>query len=133
MDPVPFTIAAAVATALVGAVLALWRLVVVGNRKCEERNARIEQEIKATKDLMIDRSNADVAKAEAREARASERAVQIATILDDTKEVTRWAVRVLRRYDPDTHATPVPGGESALTKKEGETSEFHQAPREARK
>jgi hypothetical protein len=118
VDPVPFIIAAAVGTTLCAAVLALWRMVVVGNRKCEERNLRIEAEIKATKDLMVSKSDADVAKAEAREIRASERAVQIATILDDTKEVTRWAVRVLRRYDPDTQPAPRHGGSgetSALT------------------
>lgn len=109
MEPVPFIIASVVGTSLVAAILALWRLVVVGNRKCEERNARIEMEIKSTKDLMIDRASVDVAKAEAREVRASERAVQIATILEDTKEVTRWAVRVLRRYDPDAQPTPRPG------------------------
>ena len=118
MDPIPFTIAAVVAGTLCAAILALWRIVVVGNRKCEERNARIEGEIKATKDMMIRRSEEDVKKAEARETRAAERAVQIATILDDTKEVTRWAVRTLNRYDPqDLPATE---------RKQSDTTEYHQ-------
>lgn len=115
MEPVPFIIASIVGTSLVAAVLALWRSHIVSGRRCEERNTRMEAEIALTKNLLVKKSEADVAKAEAREARASERAVQIAAILDDTKEITRWAVRVLRRYDPDTQPTPRPGdGDSAL-------------------
>jgi hypothetical protein len=123
MDPVPFALASVVAGALVAAVLALWRMVVVGNKKCEERNSRIETEIASTKDLLVNRSQADVEKAEARELRASERAVLIATILDDTKEVTRWAVRVLKQYDPESYHAPKQVStetETLMLKKKGE-------------
>ena len=51
MDPVPFTIAAAVAGALVTAVLTLWRRQVVTDKKTEDREvkaaARCEREIGA--------------------------------------------------------------------------------------
>ncbi len=125
MDPVPMTIAAAVAAALVAAVLALWRSVVKGhqrceadNKRCEEHGASLEAEIKATKDLLVKRSEEDVRKAEARETAAHERSVKFASALDgcaqatrDTKEDTRLALRVLRQYPPSKFNTPAPGSE----------------------
>lgn len=118
MDPVPVYIATAVATALVAAVIALWRFVIVGHRKCVEHNGRLETEIKETKDLLIKRSESDVAKAEARELAAHERSLKFAAALTDcasatreTKEVTRLAIRVLRQYPPRQFNTPIPGSE----------------------
>ena len=96
-------------TALGGAILALWKYVSVGNRKCEARNDSLQAEIQKTKDLLIKKSFEDVAKAEAREARAIDRSVSFSKILEDTSEVTRQAVKVLRRYDQDLMRTPARG------------------------
>lgn len=103
-------VAGAVASALVAAILALWRWVIVSNRKCEERGIRMEDEIKLTKDLQIVAAKEERTRAEAREERAHERAVHVCAVLEHTTEVTRWAVKHLRRIDPDAalNATPLP-------------------------
>lgn len=114
MDPVPITIAAAVATALVAAVLALWRKQGTNdkrqddrNRKCEERGEKLEAEVIATKALVIDIYRERAKDAESRAEASARRELQMA-------ETARVCAKVLKRYEN----APVPpessGGTSAL-------------------
>ena len=93
---------------MVSAIVALWRVQVNGNRKCEERNTRLENEIKETKDLVI-------SKAEDREGEAHERTERFAKILEKTTSVTEDAVEVLRFFKQQGHSTPTPHAVEVLT------------------
>lgn len=137
MDPIPFVFGATIATGLVAAVTALWGKVSESNKRCEQGRADDQKAINELRALITARSDAEVTKAEERERRAEDReeaarnrALEIARILDDTKELTRMAVRDLRRIrsgKPIDLDTPIPGESGALVaKREGETSEFYQ-------
>lgn len=116
MDPVPATIAVAVATALVAAVLALWKShaaagkrQIDANKRCEERGEKLEAEVVATKALVIDIYRERAKDAETKAAESARRELQMA-------ETARCVAKVLKRYEN----TPVPpessGGTSAIHK-----------------
>lgn len=116
MDPVPITIAIAVASALIAAIGALWRKSnngdkrqEVSNKKCEERGERLEAEVVATKALVIDIYRQRAIDAEARAEREARNALQMA-------DAAKTVAKVLKRYEN----TPVPpestGGTSAIHK-----------------
>jgi hypothetical protein len=129
MDPIPFALGSAVAAGLVIAIGHLWHVVTESNKRCEEGRRSDRAEINEMKKMLIDRSNADVVKAEAREERASQREVEIARILDNTKEMTRMVARELRATRKGYTDTPAPGSDDALVAKpDGETSQFFQEP-----
>lgn len=99
MDPVPFTLAAAIALALTGAIGTLFGLVVLSGRECKERNLMWEARDAETQRKIV---ALHVASAEAMALRAAE----YATILNRTDETARICARVLKRYDQ----TPIPPG-----------------------
>jgi hypothetical protein len=100
MESIPFALAAAVGSVLVAAILALWKFVMIGNKKCEERNERFELQISHINEIIYKRS-------EDREKLAWCQAAEMATALNSVSEVTARALRVLKRYDP-SDSTPIP-------------------------
>lgn len=100
MESVPLALAASIGSVLVAAILALWKYVMIGNKKCEERNERLEMQVNHINELLYKR-------AEDREKLAWCQAAEMATALNSVSEVTARALRVLRRYDP-SDSTPVP-------------------------
>jgi hypothetical protein len=100
MESIPFAAAAAVGSVLVAAILALWKFVIIGNKKCEERNERLELQISHINEIIYKRS-------EDREKLAWCQAAEMAAALNGVSEVTARALRVLKRYDP-SDSTPVP-------------------------
>jgi uncharacterized membrane protein (DUF106 family) len=100
MDAIPFAVAASIGAVLVAAILALWKYVMVGNKKCEDRNDRLELQVNHINELLYKRS-------EDREKLAWCQAAEMATALNSVSEVTARALRVLKRYDP-SDSTPIP-------------------------
>lgn len=108
MDPIPAPVAAAIATAMVSAVLALWRSHINERKRCEDRGEKLESEVVATKALVIDLYRENAKNAEVRAAESARREVQMA-------ETARVCARVLKRYE----TTPIPDESS------GETTAVH--------
>ena len=100
MDPIPFTIASAVAAGLVVAVTQLYRRQLDSDARCHAQNTSLSEEIKATKDKLIEIHQT--------------RAIEYATLLTRTDETARICARVLRRYEQ----SPVPPST-------GETTAIH--------
>jgi len=112
MDPVPMTIAAAVATALISALLILWKKQERGDlasaareTECNARGARMETEVIATKALIIDLYRVRASDAESRAEISALHATQMA-------ETARVCARVLRRYED----TPIPDSSGETTR-----------------
>ncbi len=107
MDPVPVAIAAVVGSALVAAVLALWRMHVLNTRRCDARGDALEKEIKETKKSLID---LHASRAES----AEQRAAEYARHASQMSETARVCAKVLRRFE-NTPIPPEPsGGTSAI-------------------
>ena len=94
MESVPLALAASIGGVLVAAILALWKYVMIGNKKC------LELQIGHIHELLYKRS-------EEREKLAWCQAAEMAAALNSVGEVTSRALRVLRRYDP-SDCTPIP-------------------------
>ncbi len=112
MEPVPFIIASVIGTALVSAVLALWRdrnndkkQQSAANARCEVRGERLEAEVVATKSLVIDLYRENAKAADARAAESARRELQMA-------ETARVCARVLKRY-ANTPVPPEGSGETS--------------------
>jgi|GEM_PF-6279679 len=112
MDPVPMTIAAAVATALISALLILWKKQERGDlasaareTDCNARGARMEAEVIATKAMIIDLYRVRASDAESRAEISALHATQMA-------ETARVCARVLRRYED----TPIPDSSGETTR-----------------
>lgn len=100
MESLSLTVAGSIGGVLVAAILALWKYVMVGNKKCEERNERLELQISNINEIIYKRS-------EDREKMAWCQAAEMAAALNSVSEVTSRAIRVLKRYDP-SDSTPIP-------------------------
>jgi hypothetical protein len=107
MDSIPFAAAASVGSVLVAAILALWKFVMIGNKKCEERNERLELQISNINEIIYKRS-------EDREKLAWCQAAEMAAALNGVSEVTARALRVLKRYDPSDTPVPLSNDDTAL-------------------
>lgn len=112
MDPVPATIAVAVAVALVTTIGVLWRRIDRNEKasagretRCNEQNAALGTEIKQTKDKLIELLKD---RAEDAEQRAEERARRELVVADALKAATK----VLNRFEPEEQGGS--GGTSAL-------------------
>lgn len=124
MDAVPITIAASIGAVLVAAILGLWHVVTVGNNKCEERNGRLEGEVRGIHEMLLARASEDAKRAESRERWAWDRSAELSVALNGIGEVTSRTLRVLRRYEQDHKPT-----DDALRIKHpsGETTTFIKA------
>ena len=90
-----------IGSTLVAAILALWRFVMIGNKKCESRNDRLEGEIRAINTMLFKRSSDDAMKAESREKWAWDRSAELSGAFRGIEEMTRNTLRILKRYDPE--------------------------------
>lgn len=146
MDSVPFAVVSVVVAGLCTALAVLWKIVMDGNRKCEERDARHESEKASLKEMLFKRLEEERKRAEEREERANRRTHEFAVVLSDTKEVIMRTVRLLRRYDPNPtpqpdvedqalEPTPTPSPRNRRDKrgepKSDETSHFFNTAKEA--
>jgi hypothetical protein len=114
MEPVSFTVAAAVATGLTVGMAALWRRVTLSDRaamarehRCNEQNAALGEEIKKTKDRLIDLQTKRAENAEAKAEMEAQRGLAMAN-------AATTCAKVLKRFEQ----TPVPPST-------GETSALH--------
>jgi hypothetical protein len=110
MDAVSLPVAGAVASGLIAAILAMWKYVIIGNKKCEERNAKLESRVDDLQTKFIDRSDVDLVKAEERAEKAWHRERELgiiikdsstailraATVIDNVSAVTKDAARLVR-------------------------------------
>lgn len=112
MDQIPFSIAAIIGTALVAAIGVLWKYGTNAGRlrdkECKARVLEMEKKISEIYTMLVRKADAEVAKTEAREARAWERALELSRVLERVSEVTRHAVRVIRRNESVNDSTPLP-------------------------
>lgn len=112
MDQIPFSIAAIIGTALVAAIGVLWKFGTNAGRlrdkECKARVLEMEKKIAEIYTMLVRKADAEVAKTEAREARAWERALELSRVLERVSEITRHAVRVIRRNESVSDSTPLP-------------------------
>lgn len=112
MDQIPFSIAAIIGTTLVAAIGVLWKFGTNAGRlrdkECKARVLEMEKKIAEIYTMLVRKADAEVAKTEAREARAWERALELSRVLERVSEITRHAVRVIRRNESANDATPMP-------------------------
>lgn len=117
MEQIPFATAAIIGTALVGAIGVLWKYGTnagrVRDKECKARVLEMEKKIAEIYTMLVKKSDAEVVKTEAREARAWERALELSRVLERVSEVTRHAIRVIRRNEPKDNpsvddTTPLP-------------------------
>jgi hypothetical protein len=114
MEPVSFTVAAAVATGLTVGMGALWRRQTKSDnearareKECNQRNDALSDEIKKTKDRLIDLQTRRAENAEAKAEMEAQRGMAMA-------DAARTCAKVLKRFEQ----TPVPPST-------GETSALH--------
>ncbi len=115
MEQIPFATAAIIGTALVGAIGVLWKYGTnagrIRDKECKARVLEMEKKIAEIYTMLVKKSDAEVTKTEAREARAWERALELSRVLERVSEVTRHAIRVIRRNEPKEtvgDSTPLP-------------------------
>lgn len=112
MDQIPMGIAAIIGTALVAALGILWKVNTTANqnkdRECKARVAALETKVADIYTMLVKKADIEVTKTEQREQRAWDRALELSKVLERVSEITKHAIRIIRRHEPDAEVTPLP-------------------------
>jgi hypothetical protein len=112
MEQIPFSLAATIGGILITVIGVLWKFGIKNaankDRECKARVTALETKVADIYTMLIKKSDIEVAKTEQREQRAWERALELSKVLERTSEITRHAIRIIRRLEPDVDSTPIP-------------------------
>lgn len=114
MEQISFAMAAIIGTTLVSAIVVLFKLYVSArdskdkDKECKERVRLLEAKVEDIFKMVVKKADLEVIKTEQREQRAWDRALELSRILEKTSEITRHAMRIIRRHESDAEITPTP-------------------------
>lgn len=127
MDQIPFTVAASIGAALVGAIAVMWKVLTSSSqardKECKARVTALESKVTEIYTMMAKRADGEISKAEKREQQAMDQAVKIAVVLEGVGELTRHTIRILRRHDPTFDLTPPPGEDPRIVRRHDPTTD----------